>query len=242
MHHPHFKAVVLDYTGDLTRFSFSKELDSRIKVETTSWQERHIADIFQETIMGNLLEKFENLHKSLHSIKENLMGVKTPFDVDNKVAAAGTACGVMSYVYEAGLIGSILIKRVVSELAVLFGIASAGIVGRLVISGLVAFDVVDDFDTVRQKAFDARINSFPKEKLKNSMRKGYVGVCQKIIKAFLEGELEQEIIKIKENISTMRKEHDTFKSEKETLFLLRSIVTEKTKRLQKLEITDIHIE
>lgn len=192
--------------------------------------------------MGNLLEKFENLHKSLHSIKENLKGFKTPFDIDIKITGSLIASGVISYVYGAGLLGSFLVKRVVSGLAVLFGIASAGIVGRLVSSGLVAFDVVDDFDTVRQKAFEARIDAFPKEKLKNSMRKRYVGVCQKIIEAFLEGELEKEIIKIKDNFSTMRKEHDTFKSEKETLFLLRSIVTEKTKRLQKLEITDIHIE
>lgn len=242
MHHPHFKAAVLDNTGDLTRFSIAKELDSRIEVETTAWQERHIGDIFQETIMGNLLEKFENLHKSLHSIKENLKGFKTPFDIDIKITGSLIASGVISYVYGAGLLGSFLVKRVVSGLAVLFGIASAGIVGRLVSSGLVAFDVMDDFDTVRQKAFEARIDAFPKEKLKNSMRKIYVGVCQKIIEAFLEGELEKEIIKIKDNFSTMRKEHDTFKSEKETLFLLRSIVTEKTKRLQKLEITDIHIE
>lgn len=231
--------VVLENTSDLTRFSIAKELNYRIEVETTAWQERHIDDIFQETIMGDLIEKYENLQKSLHSIKENLKGFKTPFDVDNKVISV-IASGVLSS--GAGLLGSFLVKRVVSDPAVLFGIASAGIVGGLVISGLVAFDVVDDFDTVRQNAFKARINAFTKEKLKGSMRKRYVGVCQKIIKAFLEGELEKEIIKIKENISTLRKDHNTFKSEKETLSLLRSTVTEKIKHLEKLEITDIHIE
>lgn len=239
LNHPHFKVVVLENTSDLTRFSIAKELNYRIEVETTAWQERHIDDIFQETIMGDLIEKYENLQKSLHSIKENLKGFKTPFDVDNKVISV-IASGVLSS--GAGLLGSFLVKRVVSDPAVLFGIASAGIVGGLVISGLVAFDVVDDFDTVRQNAFKARINAFTKEKLKGSMRKRYVGVCQKIIKAFLEGELEKEIIKIKENISTLRKDHDTFKSEKETLSLLRSTVTEKIKHLEKLEITDIHIE
>lgn len=239
LNHPHFKVAVLENTSDLTRFSIAKELNYRIEVETTAWQERHIDDIFQETIMGDLIEKYENLQKSLHSIKENLKGFKTPFDVDNKVISV-IASGVLSS--GAGLLGSFLVKRVVSDPAVLFGIASAGIVGGLVISGLVAFDVVDDFDTVRQNAFKARINAFTKEKLKGSMRKRYVGVCQKIIKAFLEGELEKEIIKIKENISTLRKDHDTFKSEKETLSLLRSTVTEKIKHLEKLEITDIHLE
>lgn len=189
--------------------------------------------------MEDLLEKYKNIHKSLHSIKDNLKGFKTPFDVDNKIISV-VASGVISS--GAGLLGSFLIKRVVSKPAVLFGIASAGILGGIVITGLVAFDVVDDFETVRQKAFEARINAFTKDKLKSSLRKRYVGVCQKIIRAFLEGELEKEIIKIKENISTMRKGHDTFKSERETLSLLRSTVTEKIKHLQKLEVTDIHIE
>lgn len=189
--------------------------------------------------MGNLLEKYKKIHKSLHSIKDNLKGFKTPFDVDNKIISV-VASGVLSS--GAGLLGSFLIKRVVSDPAVLFGIASAGILGGIVITGLVAFDVVDDFDTVRQKAFKARINAFTKEKLKHSLRERHGALCQKIIRAFLEGELEKEIIKIKENISTMRNEHDTFKSERKTLSLLRSTVTEKIKHQQQLEITDIHIE
>lgn len=74
------------------------------------------------------------------------------------------------------------------------------------------------------------------------MRKRYVGVCQKIIKVFLEGELEKEIIKIKENILILRKDYDIFKFEKEIFFLLWLIVIEKIKYLEKFEIIDIYIE
>lgn len=199
----------------------------------TAWQEAHIDDIFQKTIMGDLLEKFKNIHISLHSIKANLKGFETPFDVIIKINSvlASTEVGLVSF----------LIIRAVSVLPS-FGIAAAGILGEIVITGLVAIDVVDDFDTVRQNTFKAIINVLTKENLRSYLRKRYVGVCQKIIRAFLEGELEKEIIKIKENISTMRKGHDTFKSERETLSLLRSTVTEKFEHLQKLEVTDIHIE
>lgn len=199
----------------------------------TAWQEAHIDDIFQKTIMGDLLEKFKNIHISLHSIKANLKGFETPFDVIIKINSvlASTEVGLVSF----------LIIRAVSVLHS-FGIAAAGILGEIVITGLVAIDVVDDFDTVRQNTFKAIINVLTKENLRSYLRKRYVGVCQKIIRAFLEGELEKEIIKIKENISTMRKGHDTFKSERETLSLLRSTVTEKLEHLQKLEVTDIHIE
>lgn len=112
----------------------------------------------------------------MHSIKDNLKGFKTPFDVDNKIISV-VASGVISS--GAGLLGSFLIKRVVSDPAVLFGIASAGILGGIVITGLVAFDVVDDFETVRQKAFEARINAFTKDKLKSSLRKRYVGIFRR---------------------------------------------------------------
>lgn len=60
-----------------------------------------------------------------------------------------------------------------------------------------------------------------------------------IIRAFLEGDLEKEIIKIKENIKTMQNCHEIFKSEEETLSTLQSTVVRALERLHQIEDIDI---
>lgn len=95
--------------------------------------------------MGDFIEKYENFQKFLYLIKENLKGFKIFFDVDNKVILVIVFGVLFSGV---GFFGSFLVKCVVFDFVVLFGIVFVGIVGGLVIMGFVVFDVVDDFDIV----------------------------------------------------------------------------------------------
>lgn len=237
IHHQTFKEAILANTEKLTRFSIGHVLDTRIEIETKAWQDAHIERIFHETIMGDLLTKFENIQRSLHSIKDNFIGFKTPFVVGNKITTV-VVPGLISG--GAGLLGlGFLIKREVSDPGVLFGIATAGIVGGIVISSLVAFEAVDDFATVCKNAIQARIKPFTKEKIKCILRERYYDIIQKIIKTFFEGDLEKEIIKIKDNIATMRKEHESFVSQRGTLSSLRSTVIQKIGQLQHLSCIDI---
>lgn len=128
LHHSEFRTAVLNDTDNLTRVTIGKALDARIEKETIAWQNKHIDEIFQNTIMKDLKKKFENIHRTLHSIKDNLKGMKTPFDVENRITTA-IASGVIPS--GAGLLGSFLINRKVSNSGVMIGIATAGILNGI---------------------------------------------------------------------------------------------------------------
>lgn len=234
IHHEDFRARVLDGTDKFTRLTIGKELNTRIENETKTWQKEHIENIIQETILGDLLKKFEHIHRSLHSIKDNLTGFKTPFDVENKVAAA-VASGVLPS--GAGLLGSFLINRIVPHYGIFVGIAAAGILTGIVLSSIITFDGIGSFETVRERAVQARIAVFTKEKIKDTLRKEYLHDVEKVISVFLRGDLVNEILKIKENIITMKNEHLIFKSEQETLCSLQLNVIQKIERLTQIDLT-----
>lgn len=236
LHHREFRAAVLIGTDNFTRLTIGKELDTRIGKETIAWQKKHIDEIFQKTIMKDLKQKFENIHRILNSIKDNLKGFETPFDVENRITTA-IASGVIPS--GAGLLGSFLVNRIVSNSGVMIGIATAGILSGIFLSSLITYDVLDGFEVVRENAFRARINAFTKKDIKDTLRKEYFEKIKNIIRAFLEGDLEKEISKIKENIITMKNKHDFFKSEEETLSLLQSTVIQKMERLKQIGRIDI---
>lgn len=236
IHHADFRAIVLNDTDKFTRLTIGKELNTRIENETKTWQKEHIENIILETILGGLLKKFENIHRSLHSIKENLSGFKAPFDVENKVATA-VASGVLPS--GAGILGSFLINRIVPHYGVFVGIAAAGILSGIVLSSLVTFDGICSFETVRDRAFQLRIDVFTKEKIKDILRKEYLHDVKEIISVFLQGDLVDEIMKIKENIITMKNKHLVFKSDHETLSSLQLNVIQNIERLEQIGRIDI---
>lgn len=209
LHNGDFKAVVLKDTDKFTRFTIGKELNTRFENETKAWLEKHIDDIFQRLIMANLIEKFKDIHRSLHSIKDNLTGFRTPFDVDNKIGIT-----LASYASGAGVIGSFLIQRIISNPGFVFGIGTVGVLSGIVLFGVLTLELANDFDTVRRDAFKTRIDVYTEDRIQRILRAKYYDGIQKIIKAFLEGDLEKEIIKLRENISAMRNKQGFFQSEK----------------------------
>lgn len=94
--------------------------------------------------------------------------MKTPFDVENRITTA-IASGVIQS--GLGLLGGFLMNRQVSNSGVIIGIATAGILSGIVHSSLVTYNVVDRFEVVRDKAFEARINAFYKEGHKGYFKK-----------------------------------------------------------------------
>lgn len=91
IHHPNFKRDVRFYTSFATRFSINNALDICIEQETIAWLKENIEQIFQRTLMDELIKKFESIHRSLHSIKDNLKGLKSPFNVDRKFSRAAAS-------------------------------------------------------------------------------------------------------------------------------------------------------
>lgn len=189
--------------------------------------------------MADLIEKSENIQRTLHEITGNLKGLQTPFDVDNKIPIA-LALGVIPG--GAGLISSLMLKRIISHPGVLVGIVAGGILSGLFFTSLVAFEVADDFETVLSNAFQARINAITMKEVRRTLREQYLEGIETIIKAFIEGDLEKEIIKIKEIIITLKNDQENFEANKETLFSLQSTVIKKLERLQHIGRIDITLE
>lgn len=185
--------------------------------------------------MEYLFEKFESIHRSLHSIKDNLKGFQTPFNVDTKIIPVITWT-IKSQVgsLNALLMGLRLISGI-SEIKrlILQGIVAAGIVGGIIFSGLMIARA-DDFETTREKAFQARVDALTNKKVKYFLREYYFEPIQKIKRAFLEGDLEKEMNKIKENISSMRNKHKTYISQKEILSSMHQTVIQKIERLKQI--------
>lgn len=239
LHHPKFRAAVFRDTDHFTRISIGEVLDTRIQNETKAWQEEHIEDILRETVMADLIEESKNIQRTLHVITDNVKGLKTPFDVDNKVAIA-LAVGVIPG--GAGVIGSFLLKRINPNPGVLVGIVAGGILSGLLFTGLVAFEAADDFETVRCNAFQARINAITKKEVRHSLREQYLEGIETMIKSFIECDLEKDIIKIKEIIITLKNDIENFKANKESLLSLQSTVIKKLERLQHIGRIDITLE
>lgn len=239
IHSPTFRKIILKDTNKATRISIGNVLDTCFENETKAWQEKHIEEIFQKEIMADLKEKFEKIHRTLHIIKDNLKGFKTPFNVDNKISRA-LALGVIPG--GAGFVASVVLNRIATMPALTVTVATVGVLAGLVMASLKTLEVVDDFDTVCKNAFMARVAVFTVDEIKRNLRKAYFDRIKNLIETFFEGDLKREIERINDNISNMRDEKDLFKLEEETLSSLQSTVIQKIERLQQIERIDITTE
>lgn len=213
-------------------------MDTCFENETKAWLERHIDDIFQRTIMADIIENFENIHKTLHFIKENQRGFKTPFGVDNKIGKALASSVIPS---GAGVVLSFVIHRIITTPSVLSVIAATGTLAGLVMIGLNAYtyEITADFTTVCIKAFEARLNVCTLEKIMCHLRKEYYDRMKQIIREYLEGDLKEAIERIHDNLLEMRNEQNLSKAVEKPLYTLQWIVKRKIERLQQIERIDI---
>lgn len=234
IHHPNFQKKVFVFTDVFTRFSINNELDIRIEQETSAWLKKNIEQIFQRTLMDVLIKKFESIHISLHSIKDNLKGHKSPFNVDRKSSRAAASNYRNS---PNASIARTVLFLMFSSFDVRFTLYIAGeIFGSI----LAAANIIETFENIRENAFLAKIGILTKENIRHSLKEKYSEAISNMIKQFLEGDLKAEINKIKENVLTITDERDFYMSEEETLTGLLTTVTENIDRLQELGTSVIH--
>lgn len=234
IHCPIFKATILKDRDKIPRLAIAKELDTRIEVETMNWQNKRIENIFYESIMKRLTQNFQNIHQKLHSIKDEMRGIKTPYD-GNKYTSVIVSCASGT-----AILGGVVMTRMTSDHKVLLGVAAAaGVVGGLFVSAMSTLEVLDDSQTVCINAYEARMKAFTKEKIRVDLKEIYAKSIQKIIEEFLEGDLKDEIHQIKLNITTMQGKLDFYKSEKENIASLQSTVNEALRSLHELERLEV---
>lgn len=188
--------------------------------------------------MRHLLKKFENIHRSLHSIKDILKGFQPPFEVESKIVE------VINAVIILGKRGIALPQFCINVITCSFDprvVPFCRTTAALMVFGLLTFDAVPIYGlkTTRQNAFQSTVNVLTKEKIKGILSENYSKGIQKIIRAYLEGNLKKKMNKIKENISTMRNDHTTFISEKDTLFSMQKTVIQKIESLEQIGCIDI---
>ncbi|XP_062593992.1 uncharacterized protein LOC134255466 [Saccostrea cucullata] len=183
IHSADFKSRVLQDIEIHTRFTIERELDSRIEKATLFWQQENIPRIFTSHISQTLTENFIEIHKSLHNIKDNMRGFKSPFDVEDKLGSV-----LLSLVGTSGtsVAGSVAMMYMSVSPRARQALAAAGVVSGLVVTGLV-IGVFDDYETVLKNAYKARINKLSKPKKKQTLRKTYEERFINIIQSYREG-------------------------------------------------------
>lgn len=211
-------------------------MDIRIEKGTRAWLKENIEQIFQRTLMDELIKKFESIHRSLHSIKDNLKGLKSPFNFDRKVSRAVTSN------FRTNSPNAILARTFLMSFKHLQFQAQLTLFlyGILFSSTLTAANVIEKFENIRENAFLAKIGILTKENIRRSLKEKYSEAISNMIKQFLEGGLKTEINKIKENVFTMTDKRDFYTSEEETLTELLTTVTKNIDRLQELDTSVIY--
>lgn len=149
IHHPDFKTTVLQETDTFTESTIGQELNKCIENLGKAWQSEHFEDIFQKSIMEDLERKSENLQRSLNSSKGSL---KVSFNLENRIS---TPVSLVERTRVAELLERFLINDIGS-----FTMSAPGFVTDGILSGKLQ---IGDFETVREKEFEARINAFTKE-------------------------------------------------------------------------------
>lgn len=235
----HFAKKFLRIQTKLQEFPSVTYWTLALKTKRKHGRKSTLRKFFKKKLWQILWKNLKKIHRTLHLIKDNLKGFKTPFDVDNKISRVLISGVIHS---GAGFGVSVVLYRIAKMAAVLVTVAAVGVCTRLVMAGLEKLDLVDDFDTECSNAFSARVNFFTVEEIQRNLTKAYFYRIKEIMETFLEGDLKREIERINDNISRMRDEQALFKLKEETLSSLQSTVIQKIELLQQIERIDITTE
>lgn len=211
---PAFKDNMFLNTQKMTRFGIPDALKSRIEDAVKTWQQTHIEKILFETVLRILGEKFQAIHAKLDDIKNEMRGIETKYSALPKIARALVSSVNVS---GPGLIGSLMVSHFLGNQGVSKIVAALSIGGGIVLTGVVAFDVLDNYDTIRGMSFETLLNTLSKEKLEKNIRGIYKEKIKNIIKTFLEDELKKEITNLNKSIDTMQNELDIYTQDINTL-------------------------
>ena len=221
VHTEQFEREIFFDTEKFTRFGIEQELKLRVERKITWWHRENIVNIFFETFLKRHGERFKQIHEGLHVIKDDMQGIKTPFTAYRRITAALT-----SSIGSSGtvLLSSLVVSRFLKNPYAAVGVATVGVLGGMLVAGL-ALDVRDNFDTIREKAFQRIQYTFSKPKMWEGMRESYENVFKTITKNFMYGELQKEIRNLNKNIDTMLRHLDDYSKEEVALKKLSSKIS-----------------
>ncbi|XP_061165684.1 dynamin-like protein 2 [Saccostrea echinata] len=233
---PEFRTIVLQGTEKYTRLTIGRELDSRIEKATLTWQEENVGRMFELKILQNLTDNFVKLYEYLHKIKSKMKGFTSPFDVEDKLGPVLVSLIAPSSTAVAGSMAMMYMS--VSPKAAQ-AVAATGIVTGLVITGLVALDVLDNFETVKQNAYEARIDKITEEKVRKTLQKTYAERFTHVVQSYLEGDLKKEIEILSESVDSTKGKINFYRKEESSLLSLSSEISEIRNRLEEIEKLEI---
>lgn len=219
-----FRTRILQDIKKFKKNEIKKEIDSRIAIETLQWQLQNIEDIFQEKIIEKLTQRCSCITSDLHSIKENMMGLKTSQSskdimINTVVTVGPTVLGLI----QAGISRSMFN-------AVVF--TAAGLAGGMLLKETGIFW---DIDTLINQAFEERVHAHDKDKIEKFLHDRHAESILSIIRKLLDVDFKNKIDNLKENLRKMKDEQTLYISEQNTLQLLGHTLSKNIANLDNLE-------
>lgn len=158
--HPDFTRSILEALKTSWRLKVGFDVNDRIEKETQLWEDTNVHQIYRDTFVNNLDKELRSICGPL---ADTLMrGFKIPFFVDNKILKSIIPSAV-------AIAGGVAIRVFLLQPKVALGVAATGVV----LSGLVTFGYINNFETVCKKAVDVRIENISKTEIKISLKKRF---------------------------------------------------------------------
>lgn len=216
--------------SSLSRFSIATNLDNQLEKATIEWQKNHIENIFDEIIGRQLIQKFSNMQTRISLCRNEMTGLNIRRDVDYRIMSVFAPSGTI-------LVSSIVLSRML----VSPGVAGFAVFG-LAFTGFAAWKKMDDFPTLCEKIFKSRINALTKDVIRAGFQERYADLVENMIKRLLDGDLKNEIIKMKRNVDNMQNQHRNFISMIAVLQSLRDEVNRRQAHLTRIEKIQINLD
>lgn len=221
IHDPTFKAALMQNAAKSWRLKVGFDINDNIEKKTKNWEEMHVEQLYQDTVVRNLDEK---LRKICGPLAEDLMkGFKVPFDIDNKIVK-----GVLRSA--ASVAGGIAIRLLLLEPKIALGVAATGVV----FTGLVTFGYITDFETVCENAVDVRIDNLTKENIRKHLNDRYSTVIRRNMKEALK-EMKFKLDDLQKKKQKMETEDTANRSEMNTFYTLDSMISKCKKDVKHIE-------
>lgn len=216
--------------SSLSRFSIATNLDNQLEKATIEWQKNHIENIFDEIIGRQLIQNFSSIQTRISLCRNEMTGLNIRRDVDYRIMSVFAPSGTI-------LVSSIVLSRML----VSPGVAGFAVFG-LAFTGFAAWKKMDDFPTLCEKIFKSRINALTKDVIRAGFQERYADLVENMIKRLLDGDLKNEIIKMKRNVDNMQHQHRNFISMIAVLQSLRDEVNRRQAHLTRIEKIQINLD
>ncbi|XP_062610955.1 uncharacterized protein LOC134272802, partial [Saccostrea cucullata] len=238
IHSREFKSLVLDGIEKYSRFTIGKELDARIeKVTFYRQQEKIVA--FEKNTLQNIAENIVKIQQSLHNIVDKMTGLKSPFDVEDKLGSVLVSLMAPS---STAIAGGLAMMYMSASPKAAQAVAAAGVVTGLVFTGLIALDVFDDYETVIKNAYQARIDKVTTTRIRQSLKTDFTDKFIKVIKNVLEEDFKRDFNPPSATVNSLKREINSYTKAEKGLLSMRLAISKIRSRLEEIKRLEINFE